>query len=168
MELKIKIDVQGALLRGTAPEIVQRNIEAAVTAATLLLHAEVIKRTPQGVSGAGSGLLHTIKADPPRKGVPIVKGVVSTASLYGEVVEKGRAAGKGIPIDELTVWVQRKLGITDPEMVRRISIIISTRAKRYGIKGVHMFENAFNENLGKIEVIFNKAGLDIVTELDNS
>jgi len=165
MSLSIKIDVQGALLKGKAPEIVQKNLEEAVTKVTELLHAEVVKRTPQGVSPAGSGLLHTINSKVIQKGTPIVKGIVFHGSKYGDVIEKGRAAGKGIPIDELTTWVQRRLGITDPEMVRKVSIIISTRAKKYGIKGVHMFENALNENMDKIEVIINKAGFDIVKEL---
>lgn len=165
MELKIKIDVQGALLKGKAPEIIKKNLEGAITKATMLLHAEVIKRTPQGVSPAGSGLLHSIKGDVVQKGTLYVKGIVGTANPYGEVVEKGRAAGKGIPIDALTVWVQRKLGITDPETVRKVSIIISSRAKRYGIKGAHMFENALNENMDKIEAIFKKAGFDMAKEL---
>lgn len=166
MNMIIKIDINGALLKGNAPDIVQRNLESAVTKTTMLLYREVAMRTPQGVSGA-SGLMGSIKSDVLQKGTTAVKGVVATNSKYGEVVEKGRSAGKGIPIDQLTRWVQVKLGISDPEIIRKVSIIISKRAKKYGIKGVHMFENALNANYGKIETIFNKAGFDISNGLNS-
>lgn len=34
-----------------------------------------------------------------------------------------------------------------------------------GIKGVHMFEEALNQNMGEIGAIFKKDGFDITTKL---
>lgn len=102
MGLSIKVDVQGALLKGKAPEIVYRNLEVAVTKVTLLLTREVIARTPQGVYGGQGGLISSIghqivKGTPVIKGLPVIKGIVVSKSQYVEVVENGRRAGAKMP-----------------------------------------------------------------------
>jgi len=165
MELKVKIDVSGALLTGKAPEIIQRNLDAAITRATLLLHKEVIDRTPQGASGAQGGLINSIKYDIPGKGTPIVKGIIATKQKYGEVIEKGRAAGKGMPIDVLIPWLRKKLGITDEKELARANFLIRRKIMAKGFEGAHMFEKALNENLSKVEAIFKEAGFDMIKEL---
>lgn len=167
MELKIKIDVQGALLKGKAPEIVQRNLDEAITRATMLLWNEVLKRTPQGASGSKNGLLNSIKADVILKGTPVVKGIIVTDKKYGEVIEKGRQPGKGIAEaarPALIQWVNVKLGI-EGKAAERVAFLISRKIKKYGFEGHHMFEKALNENMGKVDDIFKKAGFDIAKEL---
>jgi len=39
------------------------------------------------------------------------------------------------------------------------------KIKRHGFEGHHMFENALNENMGKVDAIFKQAGFDIAKEL---
>jgi len=204
MELKIKIETQGALFSGKAPEIIQKQLDQAITSATMLLTAEVIKRTPQGVFGAQGGLLGSIKGEVVQKGTPVVKGIVCTASPYGEVMESGRRAGAkmppgavlscGIRVMEkgqkvrkgevayarlsdrsrvayhdvadggLVRWIEVKFGV-DTKKASELEFVVRRAIARHGIKGVHMFEEALNENMGKIEEIFNNAGFSIAKEL---
>jgi hypothetical protein len=161
MNITVKVDVEGALARGGAPEVIQRCLESAVTETTMFLYGQVLARTPQGVFGAQGGLMASIQPNVLQKGTPLVKGVVASAHKYAEVVEKGRRAGKGIPVDDLVRWVEVKLGITDPKIVRSVAFLISRHAKKYGIVGAHMFERALSDNYEKVEAIFNKVGLAI-------
>jgi hypothetical protein len=204
MELKIRVNVQGALLKGKAPEIVQRNLDRAMTRATNLLLVEVKKKTPQGVAGARGGLMGSIQSEVQGKGTPIIKGIVASKSPYAEVVESGRRAGakmppgavlsSGVRVMEkgqkrrkgeviysrlsdrsrvaysvvaaggLVEWIQLKFGV-DLQTAIRLEYVVRKSIAKKGIKGVHMFQNAFKENIGKIEDIFNKAGFDIAHEL---
>lgn len=167
MELKIKVDVQGALLKGKALEVVQKNLDQAITRATILLHNEVLKRTPQGASGSKYGLMNSIKGDVVLKGTPMVKGIVATAQKYGEVIEKGRQPGKGIAKEARPVlikWVNEKLKI-EGKQAERVAFLISRKIKKYGFEGRHMFENALNDNMGVLDDIFKKVGFDISKEL---
>lgn len=168
MELNIKVDMKGALLKGMAPEIINNNLEVAITKATELLENEVIKRTPQGVGGnRGSGLMNNIHGEVVQKGIPIVKGVVFHSMKYGDVIEKGRLSGKGIPEKArgaLIQWVNVKLGI-EGKQAERVAFLISRKIKQHGFEGRHMFENALKENMGRIDDIFTKVGLDIAKEL---
>lgn len=165
MELKIKIDVKGALLTGKAPDIVQKNLEEAITRATNLLHNEVLNRTPQGALGAQGGLINSIKGDVLLKGTPMVKGVIVTKHPYAEVIEKGRRPGKGIPVNALIPWLIGKLKITDEKELARANFLIRRKIKAQGFKGAHMFEKALNENYNKVEAIFRDAGFNIAKEL---
>lgn len=180
MELKIKIDVKGALLNGKAPEIIQKGMDSAITEATLFLYNEVAKRTPQGVYGAQGGLLASIQHEVQQKGTPIVKGIVMTASKYGEVIEKGRTAGKGMPPGAvlasdvktralyaqggLVRWIMQKFGV-DMKKAIQLEFVVRRSIGKKGFKGVHMFENALNENFSELQSIFDKHGMTIAREL---
>lgn len=165
MELRITINTSGALLSGTAPEIVQKGLERAITSATLLLYNEVAKRTPQGVYGAQGGLLGSIQHDVLYKGTPLVKGIVVSAQKYAEVIEKGRTPGKGMPPKgSLVRWLEVKLGL-DTASAAKIEYVVRRSIGRKGFPGVHMFEKALNENFSRIQTIFEKQGLTIAKEL---
>jgi hypothetical protein len=165
VELTIRIDTRGALLAGKAPEVVQQGLDRVIAAATLLLHAEVVKRTPQGVFGAQGGLLASIQNQVPGRGTPAVKGIVSTASKYGEVIEKGRTAGKGMPPQgTLLRWIEVKFGV-DSRTAQRIEFVVRRKIGQKGFDGAHMFEHALQQNIARVEALFIKEGFAIAREL---
>lgn len=166
MEMRLNIAATGALLQGQAPAIIQNNLDAFVTEATMFLHAEVQKRTPQGVSGAQGGLISSIQAEVTCKGTPVVKGVVMTNHPTAEVVEKGRKPGKGVPKDALLDWIRVKLGITDPDELERVNYLIRWKIYQKGFEGAHMFEKAFLENTRALEAMAERRGLIITEELN--
>ena len=166
MKLKLKITTSGALLSGEAPQIVQQNLDRAITEATLFLDAKVKANTPQGVGGAQGGLLGSIQSDVKGKGTPLVKGIVMSAHKYAEVIEKGRKPGKGVPRDVLNGWIQKKLGITGEKELKSVAFLISRKIKAKGFAGAHMFEKAATENWPAVQKIFDRYGLAITRELN--
>lgn len=166
MQMGIKIESRGALLSGNAPKVIQTNLDRFVTEATMLLLAEVMKYTPQGVFGAQGGLLGSIQADVVGKGTPLVKGVVASAHKYAEVVEKGRAAGKGMPpMGSLIRWIEVKMGLS-PDQAKKIEFVVRRSIGRKGFKGAHMFERALIGNLNRLQAMGEASGLRITAELN--
>jgi len=166
MKLRISVKTKGAIFEGKAPEIMQNALESAMYEATSFLEAEVKKRVPIGVFGASGGLLSTIYGEVVGKGTPVIKGIVGHQSVYGEVIEKGRRAGKTWPPEgTLLRWIDMKMGVTG-EQAKGLEFVIRRKIGQKGFPGVHMFENAFKENLPKVEKIFDDAGFKIVTKLN--
>lgn len=165
MKIWIKATAAGAIASGKAPLIVQSNLDAAITEATLFLDAKVKAGTPQGVGGAQGGLLGSIQNEVQSKGTPIVKGIIMSAHPYAEVIEKGRKPGKGVPKGVLTPWIQKKLGITGEKELASVEFLIRRKIKVKGFKGSHMFEKAPADNWGAVQGIFNRYGLNITKEL---
>lgn len=165
MAMKISVDTSGTLLSGNAGKIVQGNLDAFITTATMFLQTEVQKRTPQGVFGAQGGLLGSIQSDVSGKGTPLVKGQVMSAHLYAEVIEKGRRPGKGMPPKgSLNRWIEVKLGLS-PEEAQRIEFVVRRKIGVKGFAGAHMFEKAVTENSARLESMAAAAGLKIAQEL---
>ena len=166
MQVGIKVQTQGALLTGRAPMAIQQGLDRFVTEATMLLLAEVKKRTPQGVFGAQGGLLGSIQADIIGKGTPIVKGIVASAHRYAEVVEKGRSAGKGMPpMGSLVRWIEVKMGLS-ADQAKKIEFAVRRSIGRKGFKGAHMFEQALIGNLTRLQTMGDAAGIRIAAELN--
>lgn len=167
MDIKISITTSGALLQGKAPAVIQAGLDGFVTEATIFLKAQVMMRTPQGVGGAREGLMASINANTEvtGKGTPLVKGVVAHDSRHGDVVEKGRTAGKGMPPKgSLVRWLEVKLGL-DEKTARRIEFVVRRKIGVKGFEGAHMFEKAVTGNLGKLDAMAERWGLKIATEL---
>lgn len=163
MNFHITISKSGKL--NQAPQIVQANLDQAITEATLFLDAKVKANTPQGVYGAQGGLLGSIQSEITGRGTPLVKGQIMTAHRYAEVIEKGRKPGKGVPKGVLIPWIQKKLGVTDEKELASASFLISRKIKLKGFKGAHMFEKALTDNWPQVQSIFDRYGLTIAKEL---
>lgn len=167
MNLRLNVSTKGALLSGQGAASIQGHLDQAITEATLLLYAKVTSHTPQGVFGAQGGLLGSIQHEVRGKGSPVVHGIVMSAHQYAEVIEKGRTPGKGMPPrGSLLRWLEVKLGL-DSKTASSIEFVVRRSIGRKGFEGAHMFEKAFNENLGKIQNIFERHGLSITQELNN-
>jgi hypothetical protein len=166
MEYHVTVETKGKLLRGQGPKVVKENLTAAMYEATMFLEREVKKRTPKGVFGAQGGLNSTIHGEVRGKGSPVVRGIVAHGSKYGNVIEKGRRAGKAWPPEgTLLRWIEVKLGVEGSE-AKRLEFVIRRKIGRKGFEGAHMFEDALEQNWGKVERIFDNMGFKIVRELD--
>jgi hypothetical protein len=184
LELNATITVKGPVFEGNLPILAtQRNLDRAMSEAVALLERKVkenIRKAPRiGVGGAKGGLLASIHGETIQKGTPLIKGIVATQSIYGEVIEKGRRPGKKMPPeDALDRWIDKKIGTTrrsfksvDQVMAyvawkKSISFLIRRKIGQKGFPGIHMFERAWNENLPQIQNIFESAGFEIVRELN--
>jgi hypothetical protein len=165
--VNLSVTSNSAALRGRAPVAIQNGLDRFVTSATMLLLAEVKKRTPQGVFGAQGGLLGSIQGEVSSKGTPLVKGLVVSAHKYAEVVEKGRTAGKGLPpMGSLVRWIEVKMGLPESQ-AKAIEFVVRRSIARKGFQGAHMFENALIDNLNRLQTMGEAQGLQIAMELDH-
>lgn len=165
MNIQISI-TPGPMLKGKAPKVIQRHTDRFIYNATMYLLAEVKKRTPQGVGGAQGGLLASIQPSFEGKGTAISRGIVATNAAHALVVEKGRRPGKGMPPKgSLVRWLQVKLGL-DEQAASRVEYVVRRKIAQKGFEGAHMFEKAWTENLPKIQGMAQKAGLEMVVELN--
>lgn len=166
MDLKATITAKGSIFEGKAPEIFYRELTAAMYEATFLLEGEVKKNTPQGVFGTQGGLVSTIHGEVQGKGTPVQKGIIGHQSKYGDVIEKGRRPGQTWPPEgSLIRWIEVKMGV-DSTTAKSIEFLVRRKIGRKGFPGAHMFEKAFNENMGRLESIFDKYGFKIARALD--
>ncbi|MCX5824430.1 MAG: hypothetical protein NTY86_13225 [Deltaproteobacteria bacterium] len=171
MELKATVSMKGAIFDGKAPEIIRKDLLSAMYEATRMLERKVKLKTPKGVFGSEAGLYKTIYGEVVQHGTAVV-GNVGHGMKYGDVIEYGRSPGKKPPpIAPLQRWIEFKgITITDKKTgkalsSRTIAFMFSRSIGKKGFPGVHMFENAFVENQGKLTEIFDRAGFDIAFHL---
>lgn len=155
MQFSVTVIPSGALLTGDPAIVVNANIAAAVSEATLFLKAQVKMRTPHRTGNLSRSIQHDIQG----KGTPVVKGTVATSQLYALPVETGTGiyGPKRVPYvikakpGKALFWP----GAAHP--VKQVTI--------QGMVGAHMFEKGLQENAAGLERIFAKYGLKIATEL---
>lgn len=165
MELKATVTAKGAIFEGKAPEIIQTALTSAMYEATQLLEKKVKAKTPVGVRGAKGGLLSTIYGEV-EKGTPVIKGIVAAQSPYGEVIEKGRTAGKKWPPEGVLIrWIELKMGV-DEATAQRLEFVIRRKIGKKGFPGAHMFEQTFTQSWPQIKGIFERAGFNIKRKLN--
>lgn len=143
MNMTIRVDTSGALLKGQGPEVIARNVEEAITDATLFLEGRVKMRTPRRTGNLARSIQHEIQG----KGTAVVKGIVATAQPYALPVETGTGVygPKGVPY-----VVKTKNG-------KQVTI--------QGMKGAEMFKGTLIEYQNAVEAIFARHGLQIAVEL---
>ena len=165
MELKATIDLKGAIFDGRAPEIIRKDLTAAMYEATAYLEKKVKEKTPQGVFGTQGGLQSTIHGEVVQYGT-LVRGIVGHGKMqYGDVIEYGRRPGQKMPpAGSMLRWVEIRTGLSG-ESAKRVEFLIRRKIGKKGFKGAHMFEETFTENQGKLVQIFARAGFDIAFHL---
>jgi hypothetical protein len=166
MELVATIRTNGPFFKGKGPEIINRELKAAMHEGVAFLEKEVEERTPTGVYGAQGGLLASIHGEVVQKGQAVIMGIVGTANPYGEVIEKGRTAGKAWPPPgALLRWIEVKLQVGE-EQAKRIEFLVRRKIGQKGFPGVHMFERAFNEGFPMLQTIFDRRGFTIAKAMN--
>lgn len=165
MELKATVTYKGPAFAGKAPEIISQELSAAMTEAVAYLEGQVKRGTPIGVYGAQGGLMAGIHGEVAGKGTAVIRGIVAHQSPYGDVIEKGRTAGKGMPPEgSLLRWIQVKMGVGELE-ARRMEYVIRRKIGRKGFKGAAMFDKALNAGMATVTEIFNNRGFIITRRL---
>lgn len=158
--------ITGPVFDGSAQGNVQRRIERFITSATLLIHREVQKHTPQGVYGYQGGLIGSIGQEVTGKGTMLVKGRVFHTKPYGDVIEKGRGPGKGMPPPgTLERWIEVKFGV-DAKTAKRLEYVVRRKIGRKGFDGAHMFDKGLDDAWPVLMTMARAAGLEIARDLN--
>ncbi len=166
MDLKAVVSTKGTIFEGKAPETIRGPLLGAMYEAVAYLERKVRENTPRGVGGVKGGLLATIHGEVEEKGAPVIKGVVGHKSKYGEVIEKGRTAGKTMPPKGyLLQWIMFKMQIPMTE-ARRIEFIVRRSIGRKGFPGAEMFAATWDSEWPHVEGIFQRAGFTITRALN--
>jgi hypothetical protein len=164
--ISVEFKKKGAVLEGKGPEVVRDELVCLIYEVTAFLEREVKERTPRGVYGAQGGLASTIHGEVTGKGTPQVKGVVGHQSKYGDVIEKGRKAGKAWPPEGALIrWIEVKLGKGEEEAYR-LEFVIRRKIGRKGFPGAHMFQRAVTEEEHRLQRMADRHGFSIVTRLE--
>ncbi|EAT16068.1 hypothetical protein HTZ97_16350 [Desulfuromonas acetoxidans] len=150
-------------LAGQPDEIINRHLDVFVTTVTAFLLREVQTRTPQGVGGA-AGLLGSIQQEVTGRGTAVVRGIVATASPYGDVAERGRRPGKMPPKGALREWVAMKIGVEGREL-DRVEFLVRRKIGKKGTSGAAMFSRALLENESTLQTMAQKSGMELSIKL---
>lgn len=165
----VRIDLQGwAELDAAwrqAPDMVRRELTAAMYEAEALLEREVKDLTPVGVGGGG-GLRGSIAAQEPEVLSDQVIGVVGTAMAHAVPVELGTKPHFP-PVEALEEWVRRKLGV-DEKRVRNVAFLVARKIAARGTPAFGMFHRAFNAHRAQVAGMFEAARNRVVARLAGS
>ena len=145
-----------ALTRGfqEAPKMVERELTAAATGATMLLEREVKDTWPTGVFNSRQQISSDVFSTPAG-----VLGVVGTPSAYAPVIEHGRKPGKGVSKEgreALAMWAIGILGV-GPKDAPGVAFLISRKIKSKGIAAKHPFQNALQKHESHVLRMFEDA-----------
>lgn len=148
-----------------APELVARELTAAVTEAQLLLTREVKESTPAAATGS---LRSSIHADDPIRLADSILGVVGTSSAHALPVELGTKPHFP-PIKPLIDWVKATgyFSVKNDAHAAGIAMAIARKISWHGTKGKFMFRNTFVANTHQIQTIFKVAQVKIGEQLTN-
>ena len=166
MKIISRLITTGPLFSGRSSVIVREKQIAAMHEATQFVTRQVKGRTPQGVMGAQGGLVSTIQPEV-RKTARRIIGIVSTASVYGLVVEKGRRPNQTPPPKgSLVRWIEVKMGM-DADEAAGFEPILRRSIGKKGFKGKHMFSDTLDQDWPDIQAIFERYGVVISRSLTN-
>jgi hypothetical protein len=182
MELKYEIKKRGNFFEGKSDALIARKLTGAMWEAVLFLETQVKENLPTevegvakgvGVYGDRGGLRGTIAGEVEKgssrirgmSGHAVITGIVGHTSVYGDVIEKGRRADKGMPPKgSLIRWMEVKLGMGREEAEKKEYVFRRSIGKK-GFAGLHMFERAFKDNEQRVFSIFDHYGFEIAREL---
>ncbi|PHS70532.1 MAG: hypothetical protein COB22_07860 [Cycloclasticus sp.] len=109
-----------------APVVVGREVSNAVLRAAIETGDKIKANAPK----AFSTLTNSVKADR----ISAFEYRVGPHVNYAESVERGRKPGNMPPITDLSQWVKRKLGLSDPKRIKAVSWAIAKKIARQGTK----------------------------------
>jgi hypothetical protein len=126
-------------------QIIFDEIETTMRGSLPVLEEQIAGRTPVNTGALRSSIAPVIRGRSPR-----LEGLVGTSISYGWAVERGRPPGSMPPVDQIELWVRRKLGVTGSE-ARTTAFLIARAIERRGTRGAQMFEKGFEAAKGPIE-----------------
>jgi hypothetical protein len=144
------------------PEVARAEMHAAIDECTMLVEREVKENTP---TGATETLVNSIFSNTEVASDSVI-GMVATSAVHALPVELGTKphsisiAGQQAIRD----WVIKKLGIAADE-VDAVTNAVIWKIRRYGTKGAHMFERAFNSTRPQVEQRLDLGVVRIINQL---
>lgn len=183
MELQYKITTKGPFFDGKAPAKIGAELNKAMWESVLFLETKVKEYLPSevdgisrgvGVFGDQGGLRSTIHGEVEKgsslirgmTGSSVITGIVGHTSVYGDVIEQGRSANKGMPPKgSLIRWMEVKLGMDEKTALSKEFVLRRSIGKK-GFAGVHMFERAFNDHEATVGEIFERYGFSIARAMN--
>lgn len=166
-ELRIDFDdiMRQAAAFDAAPEVVADEMMAAMQASLDVIEAEVVVRTPAVIGVLRGGIADEIHGDPPDFYGEVIAG--GPGAIYGWPVERGRAAGRMPPLDNIEYWVKRKKldwkdgqgqQMSSRRMAYIIAVAISRGQTRHQKKGgAKMFEEGLRSAGPHVERLWEGA-----------
>ena len=158
------------------PQIVNEELYLAMRQGVAIAEQQVVGRMGTGPNhtGVNTGRLRSsIHNMVIRRGNSIT-GKVGTSMAYGWPVERGRAAGKWPPRDNIRMWVVRKMGLTGKEadsvafLVQRAIGTGTTKGIMKPGGGLHMFEEGFDAALDPVKKLFSAVPGKVIRRIRNS
>ena len=143
-------------------EVVPKELRAALKRSTLILEAEVVKRTPVGVGDGPQGHVRSSIFSEVREGGN--EGIVATASEHAEPVEHG-SKPHWPPKGALRRWVEVKLGSSlrgefgevFEEDIDQVEFLIRRNISIHGTPAHHMFKKGWNASKARINRLMKTA-----------
>lgn len=80
---------------------------------------------------------------------------------YGYYVEHGRRAGRRPPPIALALWVRRRLGVSDPKQLRRVTYLVGRKIAQRGIRARPFLRPAIEGSAAAVRIL-------IASEIDKT
>lgn len=131
-----------------APDVARDEMFSAIDECTLLVEREVKENTP---TGATETLVNSIFSNTELNSDSVL-GTVATSVAHALPVELGTQPHSISIAGQQSIrdWVIKKLGIGADE-VDAVTNAVLWKIRKYGTKGAHMFERAFNTTRPQVE-----------------
>lgn len=161
MELRAELKAETILTQtDAAAKAARRAVFVQLVAAASFLQGEIARATPVGVTGALRKSWTTFRDE------ANLRTGVTSGLVYVLPTELGRKAAMP-PVEPIKLWVERKLGLSDPESAG-VAWAIAKKKSREFTPGQHFVEKAFDDGVRVLEQRLLGEGMlvNIVKRLD--
>jgi len=162
-KLQIKAKFTGPIFNGKFKGIMRKIYKDAITELVLTGETLVSEGTPVGVTGfARAGIQGKVI----RHNLGAVQAT-GPGAKYIDVIEGGRASGRRFPpVDEIMLWVRRKLRVP-PSELKSVTYLVGRKIAKKGIKGKFMFAKAERKMVRRIRRRIELANTQIEKKLSD-
>jgi hypothetical protein len=137
-----------------APQLLEREMTAAATEATILVEREVKENIPRGATGLTAGSVTSDVFSTPA-GVLGVVGSSQPAALFIELGTRG-GARKMPPPDALVPWIRAKRGLGEKE-AKSAAFALARHIQKHGTKPQRPFARAADSTAAEVTRIYEEA-----------
>lgn len=142
-----------------SPEYTDRQLQEAMTEATLLVQREWQENLPR-VSGLTARSITSDVASTPAG----VLGVVSSSQPNALFLELGTRPHMP-PVAAIEPWVKAVLGISEPKEVKRVAFLVARKIAREGTPAQHPMARAVQSTEGQVIAMFERAAGKVAAHL---
>lgn len=158
MEIRAELQATGPIAEGRTEEEVRRETWIALVKAASFLQGEISRATPV-YTGQLRGGWQVVYDE-----ANLVARVVNNVE-HALPTELGRRAAMP-PVEPIKLWVERKLGLKEPES-ESVAWAIARKKAREFTPGQHFIERTFDSVVPALERLFEQAALNITKRLES-